>query len=108
VTNARRRKPEPIDDLPSCVSCGACCFQTAPDAIRVFEVDRARMDARSLAFTHAIANGTCLRMEHGHCAALVIDDENSSFVCAIYEQRPDACRAFERGGAACRAVARKA
>jgi hypothetical protein len=89
-------------DLPECLACGTCCFSTLPEYLRVFGVDHDRMDDRARAFTHFIGNRCFMRLEDGHCAALVVDAERRLFVCSIYESRPDTCRALERGSGACR------
>ena len=93
----------PAPDVPECTACGACCFSTLPEYVRVFGHDWDRMDERAQAYTHFLGNRCYLRLEEGHCAALVIDPDSSSFRCAIYEARPDACRALERGSGACKA-----
>jgi uncharacterized protein len=100
----------PIDpSVPECTSCGTCCFSTLPEYIRVFGVDLDRMDDRAQALTHFLGNRCYMRVEGGHCAALVIDPVARRFVCSIYEARPDCCRALERGSGACRGeIAEKA
>jgi len=90
-------------DLPGCVDCGACCFSDLPEYVRVFGCDLDRMDERAQAFTHFLGNRCFMRLDEGHCAALVIDPDLRRFVCSIYEARPDCCRALERGSGACRA-----
>ncbi len=93
----------PAPDVPECTACGACCFSTLPEYVRVFGYDWDRMTERAQAYTHFLGNRCYLRVEEGHCAALVIDPGAPSFRCAIYEVRPDACRALERGSGACQA-----
>lgn len=87
--------------LPHCIDCGRCCF--APDAeyIRVFAVDLERMDARARGYTVDHGGRISMRMAEGRCAALVIDAGAGTFVCAIYEGRPDACRWLQRGSGVC-------
>jgi uncharacterized protein len=89
-------------DLPACTACGACCFSTLAEYVRVFGCDFDRMDDRARAFTHFIGNRAYLRLDEGHCAALVVGADGPSFVCSIYEMRPDVCRSLERGSGACR------
>jgi Fe-S-cluster containining protein len=89
-------------DLPQCLDCGTCCFSTLPEYLRVFGGDYDRMDDGARALTHFIGNKCFLRLEDGHCAALVVDAERRRFVCSIYEVRPDTCRSLERGSGACR------
>ena len=37
----------------------------------------------------------------GRCAALVLDPTAGTFLCSIYERRPEVCRALERGSPSC-------
>jgi Fe-S-cluster containining protein len=93
------------EGTPECTACGACCFSTLPEYVRVFGCDHDRMDDRARSLTHFIGNRCYLRIEDGRCAALIVDvslPEAPRFLCSIYEVRPDACRALERGGGACR------
>ena len=108
-------------DVPECTACGACCFSTLPEYVRVFGYDWERMDERARTFTHFLGNRCYLRLEEGHCAALVVepgDDGDSArrsaelrpqtpagprFTCSIYAMRPDVCHSLERGSGACRA-----
>lgn len=90
-------------DLPSCVACGACCFSTLPEYIRVFGNDLDRMDDRARALTEFIGNRCFMRIAEGHCSALVVDPEARTFVCSIYAMRPDVCRSLEPGSGQCRA-----
>jgi uncharacterized protein len=92
-----------LTDIPPCVACGACCFSTLPEYIRVFGNDLDRMDDPARALTHFIANRCFMRIEDGHCAALVIDPDARRFVCSIYPMRPDVCRSLEPGSGQCRA-----
>jgi hypothetical protein len=92
-----------LGDTPECTACGTCCFSTLREYIRVFGVDLERMGERARAFTDFDGHRCYMRMEGGHCTALVVDpDSPLRFTCAIYEQRPDACRWLERGSGACR------
>ena len=43
-----------------------------------------------------------MRLEDGHCAALVIDLEARVFRCGMYAERPDVCRALQRGSSSCK------
>ena len=87
--------------VPECLACGTCCFAELVQYIRVFGVDCERMDQRAQALTHFVENRVFMRMQDGHCAALVIDPDSRRFVCSIYEMRPDCCRGLERGSGAC-------
>jgi len=93
----------PAADVPECTACGTCCFSTLPEYVRVFGYDWDRMGDRAQGYTHFLGNRAYLRLQDGHCAALTIDPTGPRFTCAIYEERPDACRALERGGGACKA-----
>lgn len=84
-----------------CCDCGRCCFSELPEYVRVFGVDLDRMDEAAQAHTHFIGNRCYMRLEHGHCTALVIDTEKRRFTCAIYEARPDVCRSLGRGTGGC-------
>jgi Fe-S-cluster containining protein len=83
-----------------CTSCGCCCFSTAPEYIRVFEVDEARMGGAELAFTEEVEGKRVMRFRDGRCGALEVRD--GRYLCSIYEMRPDACRWLEPGSGACR------
>lgn len=69
----------------------------------MFGIDRDRMDDRAAAFTEFIGNRCFMQMREGRCAALVIDPAAETFVCSIYEMRPDVCRSLDRGTGQCRA-----
>ena len=83
----------PHRDLPACAGCGACCrlvvelkpgIDEVPDEF-VVKRDGARfMDQRG--------DGTCVALDW------------QTRLCTIYEQRPETCRKFERGGSRCRQV----
>jgi len=99
-----RRPPVALDvsGVPECTACGTCCFSTLPEYVRVFGHDWDRMDERAQSYTHFLGNRCYLRLDDGHCAALAVDPAGPRFLCSIYEMRPDACRALERGGGSCR------
>jgi len=91
-----------LPPVPSdCLLCGTCCFSELPEYIRVFGVDHDRMDDRARALTDFIGNRCYMRIEDGHCAALVLEPDTRRFVCSIYPMRPDACRALERASSSC-------
>jgi len=60
------------------------------------------MDERARGYTHFLGNRCYLRLDEGHCAALQVEPGGPRFLCAIYEARPDVCRALERGSGVCR------
>jgi hypothetical protein len=49
-----------------------------------------------------LGNRAFMRMEEGHCAALV-RERSGRWACSVYVHRPEVCRALERGSAACEA-----
>jgi len=92
----------PRPDVPSdCLLCGTCCFSDLPEYVRVFGVDHDRMDDAARALTTFLGNRCFMRIDDGHCAALVPDPATRRFVCSIYPMRPDACRSLDRGSSAC-------
>lgn len=91
----------PVIAVPECTDCGACCFSLAGDYIRVFDVDRARMDARAVGMTTVHEGVRFMRFEAGRCAALALDPHTGRVGCSIYGMRPDACRWLERGSGEC-------
>ncbi|HVY45848.1 MAG TPA: YkgJ family cysteine cluster protein [Minicystis sp.] len=90
------------DAPPACTACGACCFSTLPEYVRVFGVDWDRMSEAARGYTEFIGNKCYMRVEGGRCAALRVEAEGPAFFCAIYDERPDCCRALERGSGVCR------
>ena len=86
-----------------CTTCGACCFSHAPDYLRVFGSDYERLGDHAERLTHFIGNRVYMRLENGHCAALVVDPASGRFTCSIYERRPAVCRWLERGSGYCHA-----
>jgi hypothetical protein len=112
--NAGRRGASGVTDVEvpaACTSCGVCCFSTLPEYIRVFGVDWDRMSERARELTEFIENRCYMRVVHdaatpggSHCAALVVAPGAAlAFTCSIYDERPDCCRALERGSGSCRA-----
>jgi len=84
-----------------CTRCGACCFSELPEYVRVFGCDWDRMGDRARSLTEFIGNRCFMRIEDGRCAALLLDPVGKRFLCSIYEERPDCCRALDRGSGAC-------
>ena len=93
-------------ELPPCTSCGGCCFSTEPGYIGVYSVDLARMDERAVSYTAVAGGKRFMRFDGGRCSALQINAAAGRCACAIYEQRPDACRWLSRGSAACLSMVR--
>lgn len=89
--------------VPQCTSCGACCFSTARDYLRVLGVDYERLGDDVARWVEFDGHRAYMRMEDGHCAALVYDPNAGQYLCSIYERRPDVCRWLERGSGHCAA-----
>jgi len=96
-----KRTDEGDAGLPHCIDCGCCCFSPDPEYIRVFGIDLDRMDARAQAFTIDHSGRVAMRMAAGRCTALTIDPVARTYVCAIYEARPDVCRSLARASSGC-------
>ena len=80
-----------------CVTCGACCFSRNPRYLSLLNWDADRtLPAESL-FTENDA--TYVRFDCGHCAHLQLGAGKA--VCGVYEDRPEACRAFRAGSFEC-------
>lgn len=89
--------------VPECLACGTCCFSTLERYVPVTGDDYLRLgEEEAERLVHWIGNRAYLRIEDGHCAALVVHAESGSFVCSTYETRPAICRELERGSSACR------
>lgn len=69
--------------------------------MRVNGRDHARLGERVEELTLFFGNRCYMRMADGHCAALVIDVNTGSFVCSVYETRPEVCRELARGSPEC-------
>lgn len=80
-----------------CVSCGACCFSSNPRYLRLLNWDA----NRTLPAESVLADGDTryVRFECGHCVHLQLGAGKA--VCAVYEDRPEACRAFRAGSFEC-------
>jgi uncharacterized protein len=88
--------------LPACLSCGACCFSTLPEAVRVTGDDYARLGDEAERYTVFLAHRCYMGLEDGHCAALDVRPDGT-FACRVYERRPAVCRDVERASPACNA-----
>ena len=87
--------------LEDCRDCGRCCFDEDATYLPVFFVDLDRMSEHTRAFTRTEEGRTYMSLREGRCAALTIDPVAGRFVCGVYEERPDVCRALQRGSAQC-------
>lgn len=81
-----------------CTACGACCFGGHDRYIALLPEDRAR--AVPLPALTEIDGRRYLTMTCGHCAQLTATPD-ARLVCGIYEDRPEACRAFRAGSFEC-------
>lgn len=81
-----------------CTACGACCFGGHDRYVAILPEDRDRQVPESI--TTRIEGWRYMTMSCGHCAQLTITPEGQT-LCAIYENRPEACRAFRAGSFEC-------
>jgi Fe-S-cluster containining protein len=82
-----------------CVTCGACCFSKNPRYLVLLPEDEAagrRMPPSSL-FQHE--GRTYVDYSCGHCVHLKLGEGRA--VCDVYQDRPEACRAFRAGSFEC-------
>lgn len=85
------------DKAFDCVSCGACCFSRNPRYLKLLPYDVSRaLPPESLIHEdgESYVSFAC-----GHCVHL--DLSNGKAACQIYEDRPEACRAFRAGSFEC-------
>lgn len=87
---------------PDCLPCGRCCFSEDASYLPLFGADLERLSPSSGVFVSMVDERPHMRLAEGHCAALVIDLEARVFKCGIYPERPDVCRALERGSSSCK------
>ena len=81
-----------------CTACGACCFGGHDRYVALLPEDRGRAIPASA--TTEIEGRRYMAMACGHCAQLTVTAEGRT-LCAIYEDRPEACRAFRAGSFEC-------
>lgn len=93
-----------------CIRCGACCFSESPRHARVSGDDYERLGDDAERLVSFIGNQAFMRIEHdgaeppvGRCAALLLDATTGTYLCSVYERRPEVCRALDRGSPACAA-----
>ena len=83
---------DPYPELPACAGCGRCCHL-------VVELRPGDVVPEELVTEHAGAR--CMDQRgNGACVAL----DPVTFLCTIYEQRPQTCRDFSRGSEICRRI----
>ena len=61
--------------------------------------DYARLGDHTDAYVTFDGNSAFMVMTHGRCSALQIDADR--FTCAVYEFRPETCRALARNSSEC-------
>jgi hypothetical protein len=96
----RRRSLVPsnmTDPSFDCVSCGACCFSRHKRYLALTGWDA----SRALPTASLIVEGgqTYVKFDCGHCVHLQLGGGKA--VCGVYEDRPEACRAFRAGSFEC-------
>lgn len=104
---------ETVIDGSSCPSCGACCGNPIADvpewAGPLSPLDYARLPQELRGQLLSIGEGDVAGLympnvdaaDGGRCSQLA-GTMGEQVTCSIYEQRPEACRSFEPGSAACR------
>ncbi len=74
--------------------------------MRVSGEDWSRLGPEAPRLAHFIGHRAYLRMNDGHCAALALRPDAGggiSYVCTVYERRPQICRDLARGSPECEA-----
>tara|TARA_R110000751_G_scaffold66780_6_gene136459 strand:+ start:18416 stop:18784 length:369 start_codon:yes stop_codon:yes gene_type:complete len=95
-----RRSDDPhamTDPLFDCVSCGACCFSRHPRYLALSPWDASRALPEGSLF--AEGGQTFVKFDCGRCVHLQLGGGKA--VCGVYEDRPEACRAFRAGSFEC-------
>lgn len=80
-----------------CVSCGACCFSRNPRYLALLPWDASRNLPADSLFSEG--GQTFVKFGCGHCVHLQL--AGAKAVCGVYEDRPEACRAFRAGSFEC-------
>ena len=86
--------PDPSFD---CVSCGACCFSRKPRYLALLPWDASRTLPADSLFSEG--GQTFVKFDCGHCVHLQL--AGGKAVCGVYDDRPEACRAFRAGSFEC-------
>ncbi|WP_417489318.1 YkgJ family cysteine cluster protein [Maricaulis sp.] len=89
-----------------CVACGACCFSRHPRYLVLLPEDQARIGPAALPAASLFEEGgrAFVDFSCGHCTHLRL--ETGEALCAVYEHRPEACRAFRAGSFECQKAIR--
>jgi hypothetical protein len=80
-----------------CVACGACCFSRNPRYLVLLPEDRERPLPPHALFEDG--GRTFVDFSCGRCTHLRL--EAGRAICGVYENRPEACRAFRAGSFEC-------
>jgi len=80
-----------------CVTCGACCFSRNPRYLVLLPEDTGRALPPASLFEDA--GRTFVDFSCGHCTHLTLSEGRAE--CSVYEDRPEACRAFRAGSFEC-------
>nr|WP_291070995.1 YkgJ family cysteine cluster protein [Hyphomonas sp.] len=80
----------------------ACCFSRNPRYLQLLPWDAARRLPPESLFTEDAR--TYVRFDCGHCVHL--DLSGGKAVCGVYQDRPEACRAFRAGSFECQKARR--
>ena len=89
--------------LPECQSCGRCCAPHAdvPTYVALRHSDARRLPANLLALDE-LGGALKTKTNYGRCVCVALVGRIDKRVrCAVYEDRPDVCRTYERGGEFC-------
>ncbi|SDM28884.1 Putative zinc-or iron-chelating domain-containing protein [Maricaulis salignorans] len=89
-----------------CVTCGACCFSRHPRYLVLLPQDQARIGPAALPPESLFEDGgrSFVDFSCGHCTHLRL--ETGEALCAVYDHRPEACRAFRAGSFECQKAIR--
>jgi hypothetical protein len=90
--------------ITDCLCCGVCCHSNLDTYVRLSGADWERLGADADHVAHFIGNRAYMRMNDGHCAALVVRttaEGTREFFCTVYATRPQVCRDLERGSPEC-------
>ena len=87
------------DTAFDCVACGACCFSRNPRYLVLLPEDRERdlpQDSLVIDGERSFVDFSC-----GYCVHLQLDLTAGQAICTVYDNRPEACRAFRAGSFEC-------
>ena len=88
-------------ELPACQECGACCAVAISKWVEVNESDFVRLGNLGYLVQEGDVEKYSMRTVDGVKCVALQGDVGSSCSCAVYEDRPDACRGFTRASPPC-------